>query len=219
MGYCYNLISDTLITSIASNDYEGFASLYNGFLPTALLYQEYIRTDLVNPANNYNKQAALRVFASPIVEFSIISGLAILWGEFTDESKWRNAVENEIKPYKDASNIDKHKVLLCIIDTIKNQKSIYCGIGNRNFIQTGWEQLVSSAIRNHPNYKEEYGEHFDKYISSNSRIFSEFSRNHFADFGVLQNTEELFLVLCINPYVNDDEKFHTNSKWEELINE
>ena len=219
LGYCYNLISDTLITSIASNDYEGFASLYNGFLPTALLYQEYIRTDLVNPANNYNKQAALRVFASPIVEFSIISGLAILWGEFTDESKWRNAVENEIKPYKDASNIDKHKVLLCIIDTIKNQKSIYCGIGNRNFIQTGWEQLVSSAIRNHPNYKEEYGEHFDKYISSNSRIFSEFSRNHFADFGVLQNTEELFLVLCINPYVNDDEKFHTNSKWEELINE
>ena len=219
LGYCYNLICDSLVTAIFENDYETFVTLYKGFLGTALLYQEYIRTDLVNPANNYNRQAALRVFASPLVEFSKISGLAILWGEFTDVSKWRNAVESEIEPYKDVSNTDKHKVLLNIIDTIKNYKLFRFGIGNRDLIQTGWEQLVSTAMRNHPNYKEEYGDHFDKYINSKSKIFTEFSRHHFADLGVLQDTDELFLVLCINTYLKDEEKFHTDSKWEELINE
>lgn len=219
LGYCYNLICDSLITSIAVDDYETFASLYDGFLGTALLYQEYIRADLVNPANNYNRRAALGVFASPLVEFSMISGFAILWGEFTDAPGWRKSVEKELEPYKDVSDADKHSLLPKIISTIQSHKSIRFGIGNRDSVQTGWKQLVSAAMRNHPNYKETYGDHFDKYIDSKSKLFSAFSRHHLADFGVLEDTEELFLVICINPHVKDEEKFHTNSKWEELINE
>ena len=219
LGYCYNLICDSLVTTIADDDYETFESLYDGFLGTALLYQEYIRADLVNPANNYNRQAAFAVFASPLVEFSMISGLAILWGEFTDAPEWRKSVEKELEPYKDVSDADKHSLLPKIISTIQSYKSIRFIIGNRNSVQIGWEQLVSAAMRDHPNYKEAYGDHLDKYISSKSKIFSAFSRHHLADFGVLEDTEELFLVLCINPHVKDDEKFHTDSKWEELINE
>lgn len=218
LGYCYNLICDSLVTSITENDHETFASLYDGFLGTAILYQEYIRADLVNPANNYNRQAIFRVFASPLVEFSMISGLAILWGEFTEKSEWRSAVEKELEPYKDIKNADKHSILPKIISTIQTYRSIRFGIGNRDIIQTGWEQSVSAAMRNHPNYKEAYGDHFDKYISSNSKIFSAFSRHHFANFGVLEDTDAFFLVLCINPHVKDEEKFHTDSKWEELIN-
>ena len=219
LGYCYNFICDSLVTSIAGNDYETFASLYDGFLGTTLLYQEYIRADLVNPTNNYNRQAVFGVFAAPLVEFSMISGLAILWGEFTDAPEWRAVVEKELEPYKDASNAEQHSILPKIISAIKSYKSIRFGIGNRDIIQTGWEQLVSASMRNHPNYKETYGNHFDKYISSKSKIFSAFSRHHLAGFGVLEDTEELFLVLCINPHVKEDEKFHTGSKWEELINE
>lgn len=219
LGYSYNLICDSLIKSIVENDYETFASLYDGFLGTTLLYQEYIRADLANPINNYNRQFAFGVFASPIVEFSMISGLAILWGEFIDSEEWRTVVEKELDPYKDTNDANKYGILPKIISTIKAHKSIRFGIGNRDTIQIGWEQSVSRAIRNHPNYKEEYGNHFDKYVKSNSKIFSAFSRHHLADLGVLEDTEELYLVLCINPYVKDEEKYHTNSKWEEMIND
>jgi len=130
----------------------------------------------------------------------------------------RSAVEKELEPYKDIKNADKHSILPKIISTIQTYRSIRFGIGNRDIIQTGWEQSVSAAMRNHPNYKEAYGDHFDKYISSNSKIFSAFSSHHFANFGVLEDTDAFFLVLCINPHVKDEEKFHTDSKWEELIN-
>lgn len=219
LGYCYNLLCDSLVTSIVENDHKTFKSLYDGFLGIAILYQEYIRTDLIDPINNYNPQAAFAIFASPMVEFSMISGLAILWGEFTDAPEWRKDIEKELEPYIDESNIDKHSLLPNIISTIKSYKTTRFFIGNRDIIQTGWEQSVSTVIRNHPDYKVAYGDHFDTYISSKSKIFSTFSRYHLATLGVLEDTEELFLVLCVNPHVKDDEKFHTDSKWEELINE
>lgn len=162
---------------------------------------------------------AYGVFASPMIEFSIISGLAILWGEFIGDPKWRKTIEVELEPYKDENDVVKHDFLTKMIDIINGKKKNVLGIGNRDLIQTSWEQSVSAVIRNHPNYEVKYGKHFDKYISSESAIFSAFSRHNFASLGVLSDTEELFLVLCVNPYVKDEEKFHTNSKWEELIGE
>lgn len=219
LGYCYNLICDSLVGSIVKNDHATFKALYDGFLGTAILYQEYVRVDLINPINNYNSKAVFGVFASPVVEFSIISGLAILWGEFIDAPEWRQTIESELEPYKDANNTDKHSLLPQIINIIKNIKANLLGCGDRELIQIGWKQAVSAVMRDHPNYKVTYGNHLDKYISSKSKIFSAFSRYHFADFGVLEDTDELFLVLCINPHVKDDEKFHTHSKWEEIVND
>lgn len=219
LGYCYNVICDSLVEAICNNDYDAFNDLYKGFFKTVLLYQEYIRTDLANPINNYNPMFAYGVFASPMIEFSIISGLAILWGEFIGDLKWRKTIEIELEPYKDENDVVKHDFLTKMIDIINGKKKNVLGIGNRDLIQTSWEQSVSAVIRNHPNYEVKYGKHFDKYISSESAIFSAFSRHNFASLGVLSDTEELFLVLCVNPYVKDEEKFHTNSKWEELIGE
>lgn len=218
LGYCYNRFCDCMITSIANDDVTTFKSLYEGFLGTMLLYQEYIRTDLIKRKEEHLQKAVLHVFSAPVLEFAMISGLAILWGEFVDSKEWRAIVEKEIEPYTDTSKEDKHRVLPHINQVISARKGTLLGISNRDIIETGWEQMVSAAIRNHPKYKIAYGKFGQKYIVSDSRLFSVFTRHSLAELGVIHDIEELFCVLCVNPHVQENEKYHTRSKWEEIVN-
>lgn len=218
LGYCYNRICDCLISAIANNDYPLFKSLYNGFLGTMLLYQEYIRTDVIKRKEEHLQRAVLHVFSAPTLEFAMISGLAILWGEFVGSHEWRETVEEEIKPYTNKSDPEKSSVLQRIVQIISARKGSLIGLGNRDIIEAGWEQRISAAIQNHPNYNTKHGKYGEEYIVSNSKIFTAFTR-HSLSLGILHDTEDVFCVLCINPYVQEDDKYHTRSKWEEIINE
>ena len=206
-----------MITAIANDDVTTFNSLYEGFLGTMLLYQEYIRTDLIKRKEEHLQRAVLHVFSAPVLEFAMISGLAILWGEFVGSKEWRETVEKEIESYTDTSKEDKHRVLPHINQVISARKGTLLGIGNRDIIETGWEQMVSAAIRNHPKYKIAYGKFGHKYIVSDSKLFSAFTRHSLAELGVIHDIEELFCVLCVNPHVQENEKYHTRSKWEEIV--
>ena len=219
LGYCYNRFCDCMITSIAKDDVIIFKSLYEGFLETMLLYQEYIRTDLIKRKEEHLQKAVFHVFSAPVLEFAMISGLAILWGEFVGSKEWREIVEKEIEPYTDKTNEDKYRVLTQINQIISARKSTSFGIGNRDIIEGGWEQIVSAAMRNHPNYKISYGKFGQKCVVSESKLFSAFTGHYLADLGVLHDVEEFFCVLCINPHVDEKEKYHTRSKWEEVVND
>ena len=219
LGYCYNRFCDCMITAIVNDDVTTFKSLYEGFLGTMLLYQEYIRTDLIKRKEEYLQRAVLHVFSAPILEFAMISGLAILWGEFVGSEEWRDIVDKEIEPYTDKTSEDKYRVLTQINQIISARKSASFGIGNRDIIEGGWEQVVSAAMRNHPNYKISYGKFGQKYVVSESKLFSAFAGHCLADLGVLHDVEDFFCVLCINPHVEETEKYHTRSKWEEVVND
>lgn len=218
LGYCYNRICETLISSIANDDISTFKSMYSGFLGTVLLYQEYIRTDTIKKKEDYTQSVNLNVLSTPILEFAKISGLAILWGEFIGSEEWRATVGEELVPYTDKLNVEKYNILLWIIQNITAHKSLL-GIGNRAVLEIEWEQRISSAILSHPNYKIAYADYGEKYIISNSKLFTAFTRHSLAFSGVLRDTEELFCVLCVNPHVEDDQKYHSKSAWERIINE
>lgn len=218
-GYCYNMFCECLITAIANNDHTAFKTFYEGFLGTALLYQEYIRTDVIKVKEDYKQRAVLHVFLAPIFEFAMISGLAILWGEYVKDPEWRTIVEEEIKPYTNKSDVEKYSILSKINPMISARKNASFGIGNRDLINARWEQTISAAIRNHPNYQIEYGKYGQQHIVNSSRLFTAFTRNSLVDMGVLHNVEELFCILCVNPFVQDSEKYHSQSKWEEDLND
>ena len=91
-------------------------------------------------------------------------------------------------------------------------------MGERDIIATGWEQRISAVIRNHPNLIIEFDRFGDEHFISGSKIFSSFANTSLFYMDVLHNTEELFCVLCINPLVEEEDKYHTKSKWEEELN-
>lgn len=218
LGYSYNRICDCLVAAIADDDYASFESLYSGFLATALLYQEYIRTDLVKRKEEYLQSAVLHAFSAPVFEYALISGLAILWGEFSGEETWKKLVEKELQPYADKSNPELNELLPKLNQMTLMHKRPMMGIGNRDILKTDWEQTISAAIRNHSKYKVEYVEYGEKQIVSDSKLFKAFVRASFPEFGVIHDAEELFCVLCVNPHVEEKNKYHTQSKWEEIAN-
>lgn len=217
LGYSYNRFCDCLITAIANGDCITFRSLYDGFLETTLMYQEYVRTDVIKRKEEHMQGAVFHVFSAPIFEYAMISGLAILWGEFVGSQEWRKTVEEEIEPYTDKSKEEKHRVLPYINQIVSARKSTQLGIGNRDIIESGWEQMISAAIRNHPKYKIADGKFEQRFIACDSKLFTAFTSHFLVDLGVIHDVEELFCVLCVNPYVQEKEKYHTRSKWEETI--
>lgn len=219
LGYCYNRICDNLVSAIVDDDFPTFKTMYNGFLGSVLLYQEYIRTDVIKRKEKYMQSAVYDAFSAPILEFAMISGMAILWGEFMENQDWRSIVEEELKPYLDKKNYDDVDVLSWMVQIISNRKSALMALGSRSILQTSWEQRVSAAIINHPSCKLEYGPYGQERIVSNSKLFSAFASHSLASFGTLDNTEEFYCVLCINPYLKQEEKYHTRSKWEEEIDD
>lgn len=151
-GYCYNRICDSLITAIASDDLASFKAMYSGFLGTTFAYQEYIRTDLIKIKEEHLHQILLKSFSSPVYEFSVISGLAIIWGEFVGHRDWYETVNCELEPYKDKTDTAKFDLLRNINLILSARRSLGPLTGDREIVVTGWEQRITSAIRRHPNY-------------------------------------------------------------------
>lgn len=114
LGLCYNYTCEALVEAIETNAFEMFESIYKGFLTTMLIYQEYIRSDVVKLQGDYQAQAAFHVVTAPIVEYATISGLGILWGEFSGSARWKMLVESELASFveEDKDNTERLKTMI-----------------------------------------------------------------------------------------------------------
>ena len=70
----------------------------------------------------------------------------------------------------------------------------------------------------HDNLEIEYQEFGHKVVKTSSKLFGDYCGHQICLMG-LNNTEELYWVLCINPWCKPEDKYHTRSKWEENLNE
>lgn len=217
LGYYYNIICTIIVETIANNNFDEFKSAYDGFLPLVLLYQEYIRYDLVKIKEPHLQSGVLQAFAQPMLEYSILSGLAILFGEFAKDSRWKECVNLSIEEFvsktpKSKEAIEKWAELL------KQLQKIFVGIGNRDVLHTSWEMLITESIKKN-NFVEYVDAGFGNVeIKSDSNIINSFCRTSFEWRG-LSNTEEVFCVVCLNKYLDEDKKYHSRFNWENNLNE
>lgn len=89
LGFCYNQLCEYLVVAIEDDDFESFKSAYSGFFGVVLLYHEYVRSDVVKIKELHKQSAVFHVVTAPLIEYAIISGLAILWGEFSENRQWK----------------------------------------------------------------------------------------------------------------------------------
>lgn len=218
LGFCYNHLCEYLISAIESNDFEVFKTAYKDFFSTMLLYHEYVRINAIKVKESYKQSAIFHIITAPIIEYAMISGLAILWGEFSENTQWKDIAENEIERF---INLDKEKNLdkiPCLIELATLRKNHMLGIGNRDVLQTGWENRVTRAIRKYGFYKFEYKEFGHKSLITNSKLLKAFCRSTF-DLSGLSDTEEVYFVLCLNKYLTEEKKYRGSFKWEEDLYE
>ena len=216
IGGCYNHICEDAVVAITSNDKKQFEMDFENLSKLMLLYQEYIRTDFINNKDLYRVEYAYYMHTSPIVEWAQIGGLAIIWGEFFRDKDWKAYVSNssELIFIKDGVFTDLASKL---VEYVQQRDQFMFSIGNRDILETEWQQIVANAIRDNSRCETEY-DLFGRSLKTDSKILKAFCPN-FIDMGFATDPSEVFWVICVNPYLSDDKKFHTRDSWEDRLNE
>lgn len=220
LGYSYNRIYEYLISSIETNDFETFEALYKNLLANVFLYREYIRNHVAG-SSNYNDTWKLNVVTSPIVDYAVVSSLAIIWGEFVVDERWRNIVFAETNEYinkSESADVTQKDVLIQLFTGAAKWKNSFFSHCRRDITTTDWELRIARAIRSHDSFEIEYQKFGQKVVKTSSKLFREYCGYRICDMG-LNKSEELFWVLCINPWCKPEDKYHTRSKWEENLDE
>jgi len=218
LGFCYNHLCEYLVAAIEKDDFELFKAAYPGFLGVTLLYHEYVRTDVVKIKEPHRQNAVFHVATAPLVEYAIISGLAILWGEFSGEKQWKELVDSELRTF--VNKDESHRgVLTKILELLSYRKNHMLGIGNRDLIQTNWKQRITNSIRTRGLCQYEYKKWGIKALKTDSPLLKAFCRTTFDEFGFTNGVEEVYLILCVNQYVPPEKQYETKFKWEEDLYE
>lgn len=219
LGFCYNHLCEHLLRAIENDDIKKFNIIYKDFFDLVLLYQEYVCTSVIKHKEEYMQNRVFHVATAPFVEYAIISGLAIIWGEFTENARWRAIVEGTLKYFVE-QDPEKHKeILKSITKCVEVRRNGMLGIGNRDVLQTGWEMRIAAAIKKSENFNIIYHQYGMETLKTNSRILSAFAGVLFHSHIQLDNSEDVFFALCVNPYLDDDQKYRSQTGWEDKLNE
>ena len=216
LGECYNHICEDSIQAIIKGNTNQFNINFDNLSKLMLLYQEYIRSDFIKNRDLYRVEYAYYMFTSPIVEWAQIGGLAILWGEFNSDNRWSDIVRNNSDSLltKDGNSLELAKKL---IEYIQQRDQFMIGIAGRDILETGWQQEVANAIRRR-NICETERKIFSRELKTNSKLLKAFCPN-FIDMGFTNDPAEVFWIKCVNPVLDEKNKFHTRHSWEDKLND
>ena len=218
LGFCYNQLCEYLVVAIEDDDFESFKSAYSGFFGVVLLYHEYVRSDVVKIKELHKQSAVFHVVTAPLIEYAIISGLAILWGEFSENRQWKELVDAELSEFV-SKDEKKREILTKIIEMLSYRKGHMLGIGNRDLIQTNWVQRITNSIRVSGLCHYEYKDWGIKVLKTESTLLKAFCGTSFENLGFADNVEDLYLILCLNQYVPSEKQYESRSKWEKNLHE
>ena len=185
LGHCFNVNCTILIDSISQNNFDRFKANYDGFLRLMLFYQEYIRQDLIKKKAPHLQQGLLNSFIQPMLDYSIISGLAILIGEFSEDMTWKDFINEKLEK---TINDDEEflKTIESWITLLMETKNSFYRFGNRGILHSSWEIQIKKSIVNNYNVEYEIGEFGNSKILTNSKIINEFcySTHHLDYFDI-----------------------------------
>lgn len=215
LGESFNHICEDAVDSIINNDNGQFEVDYENLSKLMLLYQEYIRQDFVKKENLYRAEYAYYMFTSPIAEWAQIGGLAILWGEFKDDTRWNNTVKNcaDIIFAQDEEGVSDLPEKL--IELVQRRQLFMQGNASRYMLESGWKQTVASAIKDKCKYEEKLGI-YGHTLKTISKLLNSFCPN-FIDFGFTYDPSEAFWVMCVNPKLPEEKRFQTSNSWDKEL--
>ena len=214
LGESFNHICEDAIDSIVNNNLKQFGNDFGCLTKMMLLYQEYIRTDFIRNKDNYRSEYMYYTFTSPIAEWAQIGGLAIIWGEFYSQKEWEKIVSSEANTIltKEGTVTD---LAGRIIKYIQNRDEFMLGVGGRGILETEWNMYVENAIRN-SGICELENEFYRTHLKTNSKLLKAFC-SEFFEMGFMNNPAEVFWVICVNPLLPKEQRFHTRHSWEDSL--
>lgn len=215
LGDCFNHICADAVDAIVRDDIEQFNCDYDNLTKLQLIYQDYIICDFENRKDTYRKEYAYYLITSPIAEWAQIGGLAMLWGEFHSNSQWQLSIKKHVSQIIRPDNEKSIQLAEKMVEYARNRDLFTFGISNRDTLETGWNIHVANTLRDSGLCQKEYST-FCSHLKTNSILLKAFCSD-IADFGFTSDPSEVFWVLCINPLLSDDKKYHSRGSWEDKM--
>lgn len=206
IGECYNHLSKDSFDAIIKGDIKKFHIYFGNLTKLMLIYQEYIRTDFVKKKEMYRAEYAYCTFTAPIVEWAKIGGFAILWGELFGNQEWKNSVNNSFKSLAIDNDEKQLKELAAsLVRHVIERKKYELFFDSRKYLMSYWKNEFLSAVEKN-----------NETIHTDSKLVqaycSRILNGRFND-----NTSEIFWIICVNPLLPEEEKYHSASLWEEEL--
>jgi len=217
LGFCYYLICESLLNAIESDDFDSFQKIYKGFFKVVLIYHEYVRSDVAKIKEEHLQMTVISKVVAPFAKYAVLSGLAIIWGEFREATCWKDLVCDSISNYL-CDNPKKNIEILEHFTTLMKQKPLL-GVGGRDTLTTSWEIRIEHAISTHPSFHVVYPDPFRRVLETNSKLLKAFIHDVDHDRIHLTNTEDVFFVVGINPHLDEANKYRSRFGWEDRWHE
>ncbi len=206
LGETFHFVCKDAVDSICKDNLQQFKIDYDSLTKIMLIYQEYIHSDL--NSENKNPTYILNKFISPIIEWTEIGGLAILWGEFNKNDKWKKAVADITN---DIIFREGNIGLAEKITELINAKNDMFLMNSSDLLTTGWKSYVENTIKKKCNIEYTYTR-FSKELKTDSELLKIVCDGF--DFRFNKDPSEVYLILCLNPRLDDEKKYKTKHGWE-----
>ena len=209
LGACATYLCDILIDAIVDNEFDTFASNYKNLLGILLLYQEYSRKELIGIKEKFRQSAVLAVYSNPIIEYSMISGYAYLWGEILSDEHWKDLILEDAK--KNLAKDDMAKKFCEIIDSVHYRRP---AIHNRDVLHTGWKQRLESALKNNGNINWKRNRFYEVYDGESKILKVVLNDKNDYDF-LRYEACEIYAIVILNQFIDEENRYHSSDGWEE----
>lgn len=209
LGACATYLCDILIEAIVDNEIDTFASNYKNLLEILLLYQEYIRKELIGIKETFRQSAVVAVYSNPVIEYCMISGYAYLWGEISCDERWKELILEDAKRIliKD----DMAKRFCEILSSVRyRMPAIY----NRDVLHTGWKQRIESALKNSGNIIWKRNKFYEVYDGKSKILKTVLNDKNYHNL-LRCEAYEIYAVVILNRFVDEENRYHSRDGWEE----
>lgn len=209
LGACATYLCEILVDAMMEDDFDTFSLNYKNLLGVLLLYQEYSRKELIQIKETYRQSGVLAVYSNPIIEYSMISGYAYLWGEISGDNRWKELVLTESQ--KNISKDDISKKISEILSMVRNRMPAF---QNRYMLHTQWCQKIENMFSNNENLHWKMERFCEVYDGESKLLRAVLNVRNSHDF---LNCEafEIYAVIVINQFLEEGSKYRSRDGWED----
>lgn len=208
LGACYMYLCELLIETIETEEFEVFKENYENLFDIMLLYYEYCKQELYPITNSSQNIQTISLRTNPIVEFGMISGYAYLWGELSNDSRWKDLVlsctNNKIVKGNYIGNMCQ------ILQTVSDS---FPFIRSHDILHNQWIRRMNIMFeeKGKISWKES---HF-RYEYDGDSILLKLVLNNKENSDFLKyKAYEIYAVAVLNRFLSVDKKYHARDRWE-----
>ncbi len=218
LGFCYNSLCEMAIQTIESDSFQKFSAVYDALSRIVLVYQEYIRSSVVDRQEPQAQQWVLQSIVSPYIDYSCIIGAAIVWGELVENKSWRKNVEGATERFMQNSDDQRKDMIANIVNAISIQEHTLMGIGVGQMQRSKLERRLLHAMEQNAHFKLSYEMFGGKRLVTNSILLRAFC-SYPLDVVGIHDLHSVYLVTCVNPYLKPESRYVSRSNWEVKMDE